>query len=279
MKMKKGIVKIPNKKAKKIAGKEKTQHRIPRAAAATAQDIGARENQQDNCCVYEAGVNCMLAVVADGMGGLENGAEISGIVTYVFREAISRRAVMTGQTIDYPEIELLTTLKTANEQVLDYINNAGGGMSGSTVVAVYLTRNKLYFLSVGDSHLYLMRKGRLILLNREHTYAYELDEKVVQGTLTLERALSDGERKCLTSYVGMDRIEHLDRNITPITLCVGDKLLLVSDGVFGTLSDAEMEQAMSASTPQIAANTLEEMVRSKNKPRQDNSTSVVIFYE
>lgn len=88
------------------------------------------------------------------------------------------------------------------------------------------------------------------------------------------------ERKSLTSYVGMNRIAHIDRNLTPIQLCHGDKLLLVSDGVFGTLETGEMEEALRKNQmPKAAAEQIIEMVKAHQKPKQDNASAVVLFCE
>ena len=124
-----------------------------------------------------------------------------------------------------------------------------------------------------------MRNGGLIQLNREHVYGAELDEEVVRGNLSVNEALSHRERKSLTSYMGMKEIAHIDRIVAPIRLCPGDRLLLASDGVFGTIFDEEMERALSASTPERAAELMIHAVKEKKKRRQDNATAVVIFYE
>ncbi len=237
------------------------------------QDIGARDNQQDNCCICE-GEKGTLAIVADGMGGLENGAEVSGIITYVCREYYKQL-----KNTDYPEIELMQMIINANTNVCSYIESTGGKMSGSTLVAAFIKDEKLYFATVGDSRLYLVRNGKLLQLNREHIYGVELDEEVMRGRISINEALAHRERKSLTSYIGMGTIAHVDRNISPIQLCVGDKLLLASDGVFGTISDGEMEGALAASTAQEASEVLIQIVKEKQKPRQDNATAVVVYYQ
>lgn len=246
----------------------------PILSTGAAQDIGDRENQQDNYCICEDPYKGVLAVVADGMGGLENGAEVSGIVTYVFKEYFKQTA-----KFDYPEFDLLQMVINANQNVCNYISSTGGKMSGSTLVAAYVKADELYFATIGDSHIYLMRNGGLIQLNREHVYGAELDEEMVRGNVTANEALSHRERKSLTSYMGMKEIAHVDRNTTPVRLLPGDKLLLASDGVFGTIFDEEIERALSASTPERAAELLIHAVKEKRKRRQDNATAVVLFYE
>ena len=270
------MLKRRKKKAVVVSQPEETEDIFmePVITTGALQDIGERENQQDNYCICEDPNKGVLAVVADGMGGLENGAEVSGIVTYVFKEYFKQ-----ATKFDYPELELLQMVINANENVCSYISSTGGKMSGSTLVAAYVKNDELYYVTVGDSHIYLMRNGGLIQLNREHVYGAELDEEVVRGNLSVNEALSHRERKSLTSYMGMKEIAHIDRIVAPIRLCPGDRLLLASDGVFGTIFDEEMERALSASTPERAAELMIHAVKEKKKRRQDNATAVVIFYE
>lgn len=238
-----------------------------------AQAIGDRDNQQDNYCICE-GEKGLLTIVADGMGGLENGAEVSGLITSVCREYYDQM-----EDAEYPEIELMQMVLNVNTKVCEYIESIGGQMSGSTLVAAFIKAGELFFATVGDSRIYLARGGKLLQLNREHIYGVELDEEVMRGRISLKDALMHRERKSLTSYIGMKVLTHIDRNITAIQLCKGDKLILASDGVFGTISDEEMERALTSSTSKKASEMLIELVKEKQKPRQDNATAVVVYYQ
>lgn len=267
-------MKFFKKKTVVVPQVEEAVFKEPVVTTGAAQDIGERENQQDNYYICNDPQKGVLAVVADGMGGLENGAEVSAIVTYVCKEYFKQVT-----RFDYPELELLQMVIQANQNVRSYIDSTGGKMSGSTLVAAYVKNDELYYITVGDSHIYLMRNGGLIQLNREHVYGAQLDEEVVRGNLSMNEALSHIERKSLTSYMGMKQIAHVDRIVAPIRLCPGDRLLLASDGVFGTIFDEEMERALSASTAERAAELLIHAVKEKRKRRQDNATAVVLFYE
>ena len=247
--------------------------KTPQISTGAASIVGARDNQQDSYCVC-GGEKEALAVVADGMGGLANGAEISGIVTYVFKEDFDRL-----RNAQIPEAALMNMVSTANEQACSFIKTSGGEMSGSTVVAVYVKGDELYFIAVGDSRIYLMREGGLIQVNREHIYAYELDSMVINGLMSMENALNNRERKSLTSYIGMGELRLVDRNLEPIRLKAGDRVLIASDGVFGTLHSEEMISALLLDDAQSAVEALLDLVEEKAKVRQDNATAVVLFYE
>jgi len=239
--------------------------------------IGARESQQDSFGISDvsnAGLcerKGVFGVVADGMGGMADGGEVSNIVTHTMLQYFNETNP-SGQ----PELDLLNMLFAANDNVNRYI--AGRKKGGSTVVAVILNARKLYWVAVGDSRIYLIRNGALIQVNREHIYAVELDEKAATGEISWEAAASNPKRAALTSYLGMETPEKIDRNIRPMQLLTGDLVLLMSDGVFGVLSDDEILESMMFG-PQKSAETLQEKVLAKQNTNQDNFTTVIFEYK
>jgi serine/threonine protein phosphatase PrpC len=249
---------------------------IGRLQVSNVHNIGNRESQQDSFGVSDLSnkKRCaekgVFAVVADGMGGLAGGAEISAIVTSYMLNYFS------GSTLQskIPGL-LLDMLYGANKEVRNYLNNNDKQQSGSTLVAAIIKDNILHFLTVGDSRIYLCRGGSFILLNREHNYGSELDEKAARGEISLEEARCDSQRNALTSYIGQEEIVHVDRNIRPIMLLPGDRIYLMSDGIFGTLTEDEI---LATAAPDIfeTAIRLERAVLNKGKKNQDNFTSVNI---
>lgn len=125
---------------------------------------GARASQQD--CFSVSPTNLihsfgLLAVVADGMGGLADGDKVS-------QAAVT--AMMNGfyAAQGRPEEVLLSLLGQANSEVNRLLGPDGYGKSGSTLVAGLVRDGKFYTLSVGDSRVCLYRGGVLYQLNREH---------------------------------------------------------------------------------------------------------------
>lgn len=240
-----------------------------------AHHIGARQNQQDSFSISDVTDDKLcrergiFAVVADGMGGLSNGAQISATVTSSMQSSF-----LTGGPAE-PSMKLLEMLHYANRQVNDYLRWNPGTQSGSTVVAVLIKGASMHFISVGDSRIYLCRGKTLTQLNREHTYASDLDEKAAKGEISLEEAMSDPQRKALTSYIGMGELAKIDRSVHPFQLVPGDRILLMSDGVFGTLTAKEIWEAVQTDAYH-GAERIEQLVLAKNKASQDNFTAVVI---
>ncbi len=241
-------------------------------------NIGKRENQQDSFGISDLSNKKLckekgiFAVVADGMGGLSGGAEISALVTTYMLNYFA------GSNTEDISGLLLNMLLSANQEVRKYLVNNDNRHSGSTVVNVIIKENTLYFLAVGDSRIYLFRGGALLQLNREHTYGSELDERAARGELSIEEARNDAQRTALTSYIGMDKILHIDRNLRPIPLMKGDRILLMSDGIFGTLSEEELVTIGKLHAYEGAIR-MEKMIVSKEKENQDNYTSIIIEIE
>jgi len=241
-----------------------------------AQEIGARAEQQDafaitpleeKAVVESRGV---MAVVCDGMGGMECGAQAANLGAVTFM-----RSYLAAEQVD--DNTLVDAVFAANEAVYQNHQGKDGVIAGTTLVAASVLRDGLRFVSVGDSHVYLYRNGKLYQLNRDHNYFSELLDQVKAGNLTLEEAQKHPERAHLTSYVVIQQLKLVDYNIEPVELRVGDRVLLCSDGLFKTLSIREIAEVMENAAQGEAQNALMEAVKAKAKRKQDNVTIVVLY--
>lgn len=242
---------------------------------AACQDIGAREDQQDSYEYSHPDLYAqqgLMAVVADGMGGLANGKAVSSALVRTFIDGFPQVSGYYSQTADI----LLDLSIRANARVNQMLR--GADRSGSTLVAALVRDGYLHFLTVGDSRIYLYRGGALLQLNREHIYQEELAVKAVNQGASMAQVRSDRQAHSLTSYFGIGRIPSIDRNDEGIRLVPGDRILLASDGVFGTLTREQMEQAMQLEV-QAAAERMGQMIRSEDKPYQDNNTLIIVEYK
>jgi serine/threonine protein phosphatase PrpC len=247
---------------------------------ANAQHIGDRRSQQDsfgfgdpeNHDFLEHGG--FLAVVCDGMGGMEFGDAASRAATRAFLDAYQLKSI--AESIP---TALMRSVHAANDEVVALAHKYGltDGM-GTTLVAVALHRSSMYYISVGDSGLFLSRGGSLVMLNRPHVFANLLDAAVAKGNMSREDADSHPERESLTSFIGAESLEEIDRNAAPFPLEDGDGILLASDGLFKTLSQSEMLECL-AGPPQSWPETLVAQTIAKNREHQDNVTVLSIAAE
>lgn len=260
--------------------------RLPPAASADGKEgvlrvanlhnIGRRREQQDSFCISDVSdgralrKKGLLAVVADGMGGLQDGAAISQLVSDTFRGRYVR--------LDLPDPDafLLDSARQAETAAEEYMRQAGTD-GGSTLVAVLIRDGMLRFVSVGDSKLYLLRDGQLIQINHEHTFGNLLREKAARGEVDPEEPFVNPRRDALVAYIGMGSLNTVDRSASPIPLAFGDKVLLCSDGVSNALGQEALIAAMEGDVLE-AAQRMEEAILSQQLPEQDNFTGVLVEY-
>lgn len=215
-----------------------------------------------------------MAAVADGVGGLAHGRNASRAVIRTFLESYARKL----QDEDVP-LAMERAVREANEAVIEAGKVLGTpGDVGSTFAAIALKGSSLYWISVGDSGLYLWRHGQLTLLNNAHTYANELDRKVAEGMISREQAQEHPDREALTSYLGQQPLKEMDRNVKAFPLQAGDQVLLCTDGVFKTLAEERMNDAMEK-IPQRSCERMLQQALAMNKPHQDNLTVLSIGLE
>ena len=221
-----------------------------------------------------------IAVLADGMGGLQNGREISTMIVNETREAFFCRIKPSE-----PVMFMQNMLWKVNECVNRYLDSGFNEKGGSTDITVYIRDRKLYYYSVGDSRLYLVReqksgRGRSykmpMQVNREHNFGYELDELARHGVISAEEAMDNPRRAALTSYVGMGELAKVDGNVAPIPLGKGDLILLMSDGVFGTLNEQELLACMEDDDSVKIVSQIGYLIEKKQKMKQDNYSVIAI---
>ncbi len=236
-----------------------------------AQDIGMRGEQQD-CFAYSdlfdplqlEKLGC-LAVMADGMGGMENGrnAAMAGVETFM---AEYEQAMYAGESA---KDALYDAVMAANVSVQRYPG------AGSTIIGAVVKKNRLNWISVGDSHIYLFRNGLLRQLNTDHIYAVELDAMCAAGEISEEAAKQHPERGALTSYLGMGELALVDQGEQPLPLRIGDMILLCSGGLYQTLSNEEMSAILAGGGDELAQDLVNAAIQ-KQIPNQDNTTAVML---
>lgn len=241
---------------------------------AGAQIDGARDYQEDAFLITHLsdgdGDPSALVVVADGMGGHAAGNVASNMAVQAFNKHVSS---------NYPAEAISKILEesvtNANSSIKETVSETPAlkGM-GCTMVAAILEKGKIWWASVGDSHLYLVRNGELTKLNADHSYGGFLDRMEAAGTpVEQEAGLT---RNMLMSAITGDEINEIDCPEEPAELEPGDRVLICSDGM-DTLSTGKiLEFSTGDITPKECADALMKAVEDAGMPRQDNTTAVVV---
>jgi len=233
---------------------------------------GSRDVQQDNICVSEGGERGLLAVLSDGIGGMEDGELFS---------AIAIREMTDAFESDDPSADLCARLEAAYQRArraaLEFSRTRQVD-GGATVVAVLIRNNRCAFLSAGDSKLYLFRRGAPIQLNREQTFGKMLDELAALGRIPREEARNNIYRKAITNNLAEAKEYPCDVCARPFRLQAGDKIALMSDGIFEALDDGEIAGLLPGPANACAQRIIDAVQR-RNLPRQDNYSAIVISVE
>ena len=142
---------------------------------------------------------------------------------------------------------------------------------GTTIAFVVVVGNDLLVGGIGDSRVYLLRRGKLQQLTEDHSLTQAL---VRAGTIAPEDAVNHRYRNVLYRYLGTkdggSRTE--PQRVTPQA---GDRFLICSDGITDGLDPPRIEEMLATENdPQPAA---EKLIESAQKGgSRDNITAVVI---
>src|SRR5262245_38085071 len=183
----------------------------------------------------------LLMMVADGMGGQAAGEVASRTVL----------VTLTHLILNHPEWALRVNEKSAAHvqdrlvaryQALDAAlaermqeDPSLKGM-GTTLTLAYSIGFDVFIAHAGDSRVYLFHDGAVRQLTRDHTYVQRL---VDAGMLSREAAAGHQLRHALTNVLGGGS-RSVDVELEHLRIEAGDRLLLCSDGLSGTMKDEEI---------------------------------------
>lgn len=243
--------------------------------------MGQRSTQQDTIMADDDYAyrerEKAIAVLCDGMGGLSGGEQASQLcAANLFQEFH-----IAGALEDVPAF-FRATIPQLDADVQMLTQEDGTPLNaGTTLVSTVITDGCLYWASVGDSHIYIIRGDEILCITQEHNFLMLLNERVKRGEITAEEAQAHPKKEALVSYIGMGGVRYVDMNSKPFLLLDGDYMVLCSDGLYRTLEDAEIKDIVCKAGPevQLAAEKLTEAAIGKGIKHQDNTSVVVMQYQ
>lgn len=258
----------------RLAARQGTSEEQLGPCIANLQGIGARERQEDSFTVANAFDTAkirekgLLFAVCDGMGGMKDGRLASETAVNSLRQSfleMDRDSDMASQ------------LKQSVFQASSRVEALLGGDGGSTVVIGILYRGGLYYASVGDSYLYLMRDGRLLRLNTEDNLRHQKYlESIWEGEVIPLSFRQIPDAAALTKFLGMPGLGGVDCSVRPLPIKGGDVLLACSDGVGGVLSPKEICESLRKTSVEEMCSDLEARISLHDRADQDNYTAIVV---
>lgn len=231
---------------------------------------GGREKNEDRmgyCYTREAG----LFALADGMGGHPEG-EVAAQSTLQTLAAMFQRDARP--TLADPARFLEDAVLVAHQTLLRYGADKNlGDTPRTTVVACVLQAGMVYWAHCGDSRLYLVREGQLIARTRDHSYS-ELQEALGRSAVGAEHF----NRNVLFTCLGSPGKPMVDLS-GPLALQQGDRLMLCSDGLWGTVSDADIVSQLATRPVVDTVPELVEQALRNGGLRCDNVTVLAVEWE
>ena len=260
----------------------KIVRKVPEIIALSYTATGNRKYQQD--AVYVSGSRKIagnrktrvFAAVCDGMGGMADGGRASSTAIHMFRAGFEK--IETEPNIQIPTF-FRQGIRSVDAVISQFPKEAGKG-SGTTLVAVIAENNRLYWASVGDSRIYILRGRDMIQVTRDHNYMLRLQQMVDNGQMTLQEAQAKKQKEALISFLGIGNVTLMDINEQPFEMQFGDIVLLCSDGITKTLPDDQIRDIIkndAVSMKEKAKILVEAAVRG-NTHSQDNTSVAILQY-
>jgi serine/threonine protein phosphatase PrpC len=248
----------------------------PGIEVAGLSDLGCqRENNEDSYSYWEPASDAefalkgRLAVVADGMGGHEGGQEASRIAVEAIQETYADTPATDPQSL------LTAGFHEAHQRIQSYAvaHPKLRGM-GTTATAVVVLGNRLYYAHIGDSRLYRVSREEITRLTHDHSYVGRLVES---GVITPEEAEAHPQRNILTAALGAGAEIAVETPESAVLLKTADTLLLCTDGLWGQLTDPELQRVVTQNSPATACRALVNLARERGGP--DNITVQILRVE
>lgn len=245
---------------------------MPLKTIGKVHHIGRRKNQQDTLGTAVTRMG-LLAVVSDGMGGLSDGEKVSQQAVMGMMSAADK---VSADSLENPLFEMLGQ---TNAQIRNMLGPARMYKSGATLLAVLVDGHRFHWISVGDSRIYLKCGHHILQLNSEHIYKRQLLLDAVNGKISFSKASTDVQRDRLISFLGMGDLKYVEGSLHPMNVEPGDRLLLMSDGIFHTISEDEILNILeSTENAAQAAAQMERRVLEADNQKQDNFTCVILDF-
>ena len=221
----------------------------------------------------------LLAVLSDGIGGHRAGEVASELAVNTISQHV---AASDGKQ---PVRTLQEAIVAASTDIFHQSQAEGRQGMGATCAVVWISGNRLYTATIGDSRIYLMREHTIRQLNVDHTW---IQEALENGLITPEQVEGHPNAHVIRRYLGSPDPPNVDFRLRlsgkgthaqnegnqGTLLYSGDRLLLCSDGLTDLVSDQEVLATFEQQSMENAIQTLVNLANQRGG--HDNITLVAI---
>ena len=244
-----------------------------RLSASTGIHKGDREYQQDQVALLSHSrlPGCVLAIVADGMGGRSGGRKASDPVMLTARQLFERYSPDSDDAST-----VLNQIVTESHIVIKLTAISSEQEPHSTLAAFLLNpAGDCHWVHTGDSRIYHFHGSKLVKRTMDHSYVQTLVER---GELTEEEANVHPQSNILMGCLGAEDDPPVAMHFIP-QVRPGDILMACSDGVWHYFSPNELGSVLSSLSPREATEFLIEKARSRGHGGGDNLSLVIVKFE
>lgn len=228
---------------------------------------GPRRYNQDKIA-YSYSREALLAVLADGMGGHQNGDVAAQIAVKTLTDAFQRMAL---PSLVSPAQFLKDSILRAHQAIQNHViaHNMVDNPR-TTIVAAVAQNDTLFIAHVGDSRLYHVRAGKVLFQTEDHSKVQLMFRR---GLLHFGQMGMHPERNKIYNCLGGEippKVELQQRT----DLADGDTVMLCSDGVWSLVGDEKMADILSSDTVNTSVTALLDLAESRADARSDNMSAI-----
>ena len=231
---------------------------------------GGREKNEDRmgyCYTRDSG----LFTLADGMGGHPEGEVAAQLALQTMAALFQRDA---RPRLSDPLRFLQDAIMAGHHQLLRYASERGlMDTPRTTLVACILQGHSAYWAHCGDSRLYFVRAGKLVARTRDHSYS-----ELQQSSTAVIPLDARHNRNVLFTCLGSPGKPVVDTS-GPLLLQGGDRIMLCSDGLWGTVADDFIAHELANRAISDAVPELVETALRQGGERCDNVTVLAVEWE
>lgn len=223
-----------------------------------------------------------IFIVADGLGGHDNGQVASRMTINIIAERMVRELLAAPlqaekegeQVAPFEEDDLVGLLRNTVEEAnlaLCQKNQQDKTDMGSTLTGYMIVGEHAYIVNVGDSRTYMVRGGQIYQLTTDHSLVGQL---VAGGMIQPDDVYTHPNRSQIFRSLG-DK-PNVQMDIFKQQLLPGDILLACSDGLWEMVRNPQIESILnSAPDPQTACTQL--IAAANANGGEDNISAVIVF--
>jgi serine/threonine protein phosphatase PrpC len=241
-------------------------------SASSGTHQGDRESQQDRVCLFRnmREPNCILAIVADGMGGLTGGRKAADQVMLTADQLFKS---FDSKIDNSPQ--LLDKIAHEAHLVIGLTAIASADQPHTTYASFLVTSDgACHWAHVGDTRIYHFRDAQLVLRTLDHSYVQSL---IDSKEITQEQAINHPQSNVLTQCLGSKATPKLSHHSIR-KLRSGDVIMACSDGVWPYFKDAEMGSILENCNPREATELIITTARARSRRRGDNLSIAIVKY-